>query len=156
MSNPHSFKPLIPPPGGADDVDLLDEVANNPGLVMLALTPPVAFNPIFVDMTGSITAGLFLSMCLQEMEDGHSDGDWATLDYERVHRITRLSKAEFKGARERLRGLGLLEERRTGFPAQTHFRIKYERIKQLLIELSRRQPQPTEHGTQGAVLDYMH
>ena len=60
MSNPHSFKPLIPPPGGADDVDLLDEVANNPGLVMLALTPPVAFNPIFVDMTGSITAGLFL------------------------------------------------------------------------------------------------
>ena len=88
-------------------------------------------------------------MCLQEMEDGHASdgGDWATLDYERVHRITAV-QSRVQGAREAAARPGSLEERRTGFPAQTHFRESVS-IKQLLIELSRSyNPQSTARKAQ--------
>jgi hypothetical protein len=124
--------------GLVEPLNLIDELEANPQLMMLAMTPPVAFNPLFVDITGSVTAALFLSMCIQDMDDGHCDGGWSTLDFNRVHRLTRLSKGELLGARKRLTDLRLLLERRTGFPAQSEFRVDYRRMKQLLLELSKK------------------
>lgn len=130
-----------------EPLSLADELEDNPQLMMLALTPPVAFNPLFVDITGSVTAALFLSMCMQDMDDGLCDGGWGTLDFQRVHRLTRLSKGELQGARKRLTDLKLLIERRSGFPAQSEYRVDYRRMKQMLIELANRPtsaPQPAE------------
>ena len=37
--------------------NLLDELAVNPQLLNAVLTPPIAFNPLFVDIAGSLTSG---------------------------------------------------------------------------------------------------
>ena len=46
--------------------DLLAELERNGELAMLVSAPPIAFNPVFVDITGSVTAALLLSICTQD------------------------------------------------------------------------------------------
>ena len=118
--------------------DLLAAFESNPNFMLALLTPPVSFNPIFVDITGSVTAALFLSLCLQLIDEGHAAEAWNRLDFERIHKQTRMSRSELATARTRLKELDLLEERRIGFPAQTQYRVNYGRVKQLLMALAMR------------------
>ena len=41
-----------------DSLDLLKELENNGELAMLVSAPPIVFSPIYVDITGSVTAVL--------------------------------------------------------------------------------------------------
>lgn len=119
-----------------DEVDLLEELSTNPELLFIALQQPISFNPVLVDITQSLTAGLFLSAAL---EDAH--GEWVELDQEKIQRTTRLTKSELKGARQRLRDLDLLNERRIGFPSRTQFSINFDKLKSMLVSLSRQPSQ---------------
>ncbi|MDV7394108.1 hypothetical protein RZS08_22195, partial [Arthrospira platensis SPKY1] len=89
------------------EVDLLDELGDNPQLLQAVLTPPIAFNPLFVDLAGSLTAGLMLSVLvdLPHLEQ------WGALDMEQVMRETRMTPGELRGARQRLRDAQFLHER---------------------------------------------
>ncbi|WP_090139006.1 hypothetical protein [Limnohabitans sp. DM1] len=116
----------------APEVDLLDELSTNPELLFIALQQPISFNPVLVDITQSLTAGLFLSTALEE-----AHGDWVDLDQEKIKRTTRLTNGELKGARQRLRDLDLLHERRIGFPSRTQYSINFDKLKTMLVSLSR-------------------
>lgn len=123
---------------GAMPDDLLAALESNPNFMLALLTPPVSYNPIFVDITGSVTAALFLSLCLQMIDEGHAAESWNRLDFERIHKQTRMSRSELATARQRLKSLDLLEERKTGFPALTEYRVNYGRVKQHLMALAMR------------------
>jgi hypothetical protein len=121
------------------NTNLLDELAVNPQLLSAVLTPPIAFNPIFVDIAGSLTAGLLLSFVIDEPQSE----DWSILDAEKIMRCTRMTIAELRGARQRLKDGGLLQERRVGFPAHTEFRVDFDRLKGAIVQAVRR-PLPAE------------
>jgi hypothetical protein len=118
------------------EFDLLEELSNNPDLLFMALEQPIAFNPVLVDLTQSLTAGLLLSMMTMD-EAVQSPGQWTELSAEKIYRTTRLRPGELKGARQRLRDLGLLYERQAGSPAKAEYRLNFDRLKSLLVRLSR-------------------
>jgi len=124
------------------EVNLLDELATNPELLLTVMQPPIAFNPVLVDITRSLTAGLLLSVAIEDA--GH--GDWTEFDACKIHQQSRLTQGELKGARSRLRELGLLHERRFGFPARAQYRIDFDRLKSALVELARNAPSKPSHG----------
>lgn len=125
-------------------IDLLDELGSNPQLLQTVLTPPIAFNPVFVDIAGSVTAGLMLSVLIElpQLEQ------WNSLDMEQIMRETRMTPGEVRGARQRLRDGKLLLERRTGFPAVTQFMVDFGRIKVELIRLARERQQLANQADQ--------
>lgn len=116
------------------NTNLLDELAVNPQLLAAVLTPPIAFNPIFVDIAGSLTAGLLLSFAVDEP----GSEDWAVLDTEKIQRCTRMTAAELRGARQRLKDAGLVQERRVGFPARTEFKVDFDQLKTAIVHNVRR------------------
>ncbi len=131
------------------NTNLLDELAVNPQLLSAVLTPPIAFNPIFVDIAGSLTAGLLLSFVIDEPQSEV----WSVLDTEKIMRCTRMTAAELRGARQRLRDGGLLQERRVGFPAHTEFRVDFDRLKTAIVEVARRPAPPAVQESPLAGLD---
>lgn len=137
--------------GLANEANLLDELSTNPELLFIALQQPIAFNPVLVDITQSLTAGLFLSTAIEEAQ-----GDWVELDQNKVHRTTRLTRSELKGARQRLKDLGLLQERRVGFPARTEYCINFDKLKSMLVTLSRQPSQAQSSAIGLAVPTALH
>ena len=135
---------------GADlmNTNLLEELTANPHMLAAVLTPPIAFNPIFVDIAGSLTAGLLLSFMIDEP----GSEAWSVLDAEKILRCTRMTPAELRGARQRLRDAGLTEERRVGFPARTEFKVDFERLKVAILHNVRRPAPASANATQGAAL----
>ncbi len=117
--------------------DILDELERNGELAMLLSAPPIAFNPVFVDMTGSVTAALLLSVCSQESESAPANTGWQELDAERLLRLTRLSIAELRTARRVLKDLRYIEERRLGFPAKSEFRVDFVRLTEKLLSIAK-------------------
>ncbi len=127
------------------NTNLLDELALNPQLLAAVLTPPIAFNPIFVDIAGSLTAGLLLSFAVDEP----GSEDWSVLDAEKILRCTRMTAAELRGARQRLKDAGLIHERRVGFPARTEFKVDFDQLKSAIVHNARRPATPS-NGAAGA------
>lgn len=118
--------------------DIFDELERNGELAMLLSAPPIAFNPVFVDMTGSVAAALLLSVCSQESENASANTTgWQELDAERLLRLTRLSIAELRTARRVLKDLRYIEERRLGFPAKSEFRVDFVRLTEKLLTIAK-------------------
>ena len=109
--------------------DILDELERNGDLAILLSAPPIAFNPVFVDMTGSVTAALLLSVCSQESERAPANTG--------LLRLTRLSIAELRTARRVLKDLRYIEERRLGFPAKSEFRVDFVRLTEKLLSIAK-------------------
>jgi hypothetical protein len=126
---------------------LADELAHDPELAMYLLTPPVVFQRPFVDITGSITAALVLSMLLQQQEDTRqAPGGWFhadPLDWE--HRCG-LSGKEQATARRKLLALGLTQEKRVGFPARLSIRLDYDRLAEMLLDSARKRRSEAAHA----------
>jgi hypothetical protein len=119
--------------------DLLTELERNGELAMLVSAPPIAFNPLFVDITGSVTAALLLSACTtQDSEVPPSAEGWVQLNPERWSKITRLSLYEQRTARRTLSDLKLIEIRRQGFPAKAEFRINFDRLTQKVLHFAQK------------------
>lgn len=119
------------------DSPLLAALEQNPELALMVASPPIAFHRAFVDITGSVTAALLLSACLQEQEERGSSADgWFAASYEMWNLRTGLSRKEQATARKLLRDARLLQERKTGFPANIEVRIMYDQVSRRLIEIA--------------------
>lgn len=129
--------------------NLLDELASNPQLLQAVLSPPIAFNPMFVDIAGSVTAGLLLSVLV----DWPQSEDWCASDMDKVLAQTRMSSGELRGARQRLREANLLHERRVGFPAVHQFKLDFDKLKADIMQVARREASAQEaaRGTAASV-----
>jgi hypothetical protein len=135
--------------GSLANTDLLDELANNPGMLLVAFRQPIAFNPVFVDLSGSLTAGLLLSVIVDEP----GSEDWMRLDSQKIIQFTSMSPCELRGARQRLKDAGLIEERRAGFPAKTEFKVNFDAIKTMMVIMARTPRKGKRVTTQADVTD---
>lgn len=109
---------------------------NKKQMLYATLQKPISFHRIFVDLAGSVNAGLFLSVAFswQPRDESYF---WKTQkDWEEE---TGLTRREQEGARKRLVGLGLISEERRGVPARMHFRVELDAIMNAVDRLSANQ-----------------
>lgn len=83
---------------------------------------PIAFNPAFARLTGSINAGLLLSQLLYWSDKG-KDPEWFYKTIAEIQGETALTRSEQDTAIRKLKALGLIEVKVMGVPAKRHFRL---------------------------------
>ncbi len=97
----------------------------------------VAFHRRLVDLTASVKAALLLSQTIYWTRHGRdiaSTGGWFFKTTEQWEMETGLSAKEQFGARETLRELAVLSERRMGIPAKLHYRLCLDQLGALLAD----------------------
>ncbi|MCI0653670.1 MAG: hypothetical protein L0Y39_04230 [Methylococcaceae bacterium] len=94
---------------------------------------PIAFHRCFVDLTGSVTAALFLSQAVywQKRVPDEPEGWWHKTREEWAEE-TGLSRREQESARQILKQLRVLEEKRAGVPARLLYRVDNPGLSSLL------------------------
>jgi hypothetical protein len=97
------------------------------------LTRPIAFQPIFARITGSATAGLFLSQLYYWHDKGKDPEGWIYKSYEEWHSETCLSRSEIDRARRDLRELGILSEAKRGMPRRLFYKLDTETLEALIL-----------------------
>ena len=118
-------------PNEARPVGLADELA----LVWPLLGRQIAFHRRLVDLTASVKAALLLSQAIYWTRHGRDIEQSAGWFYKTIRQWameTGLSTKEQAGARQILRRLAILDERRAGVPAKLHFRLALEQLGVLL------------------------
>lgn len=96
------------------------------------LQRPIAFHPVFAQISGSVNAGLFLSQLFYWQDKGSDEEGWIYKTYEEWKQETTMSRHELDGARKTLKSLFLIEEKKTGCPARLYYRINFESIVTIL------------------------
>ena len=97
----------------------------------------IAFHRRLVDVTDSVKAALLLSQAVYWTRRGRDiarSGGWFHKTAEQWSWETCLSPREQGSAREVLRGLSFLQERRIGVPARGCFRLDLDQLGQHLAE----------------------
>jgi hypothetical protein len=97
----------------------------------------VAFHRRLVDLTANVKAALLLSQSIYWTRRGRDvaqHGGWFHKTTEQWSLETGLSPKEQATAREALRVLAILDERRMGIPARLHFRLIVEQLGSRLSE----------------------
>lgn len=97
------------------------------------LARPIAFNRAFVDLTGSVQAGLMLSQAYY-WSDKTKDG-WFYKSAQDWEDETGLSRREQETARKALKKTGFWLEKLKGVPATLHFKIDMEKMFSSLADL---------------------
>jgi hypothetical protein len=106
------------------DFDLFGQEECSDSLSLLLLQPPIAFHRAFVDLTGSVTAALFLSTALDISEqEGHGPHKIFDLNHLDIQHRSGLSRKEQATARERLKDLKLITEVKAGLPPKIKVQI---------------------------------
>ncbi|MBW8831355.1 MAG: hypothetical protein JF606_18415 [Burkholderiales bacterium] len=95
---------------------------------------PVAFHRVFVDLTASVTAALWLSHAVALVQQRTGQEGAFLLSQEDCHQATGLSRREQESARARLREIGFLTEQRRG--RLVEHRIDMELLAQRLLSHS--------------------
>jgi hypothetical protein len=118
--------------------DILAHVERHHDFVLSVFDQPIAFQRIFVDVTGRITSALMLSWAVQQYELGETDNNgWFAKTSEDWSRDTGLSKDEQTTAKRRLIDLGILEEDRNrvdnGLRLVLRYRLNFPVLQQLII-----------------------
>ena len=118
--------------------DILAHVKQHHDFVLTVFDQPIAFQRIFVDLTGKITSALMLSWAVQQYELGEVDNNgWFAKTAEDWTRDTGLSRDEQIAAKRRLMELGILEEQRTrvdkGMRQVISYRLNFQVLQQLII-----------------------
>lgn len=105
----------------------------DPGLLLeLFGQTPIVFNRIYLDITGSVTAAMWLAYAVYHVcERQRRPGDWMVRSQAEWCRETGLSRREQENARKRLRHLGVLVEKRSP-NAPLAYRIDMERLYALM------------------------
>lgn len=112
---------------------------------------PIAYNPALAKLrVGKVKSGpvaaVFLSQLIYWHNRTSDAGGWIYKTQADIASETALTRDEQETARRRLVALGVLEEERRGANGRLHFRIKTERLEQLLTgdnSSESDQPQPT-------------
>ena len=128
---------LAEPQTGHPDA-AVDQAVDPAVLLEILGQAPIVFHRIFVDITGSVTAALWLSYALYALEahPAHHDG-WFSKSQDEWQRDTGLTRREQETARKRLRVLDLLEERRA-MNLPLAFRVNCLRLHALIDTHARR------------------
>lgn len=107
------------------------------------LDRPVAFQPAFFRVTGSVIGALFLSQAVYWAKrcPMHDDGlNWFYKTQEEWESEICMSRYEQEGARKILRSIGVLKEKRVGLPAKLYFSIDFEALELALEKTNSAQP----------------
>ena len=97
---------------------------------------PVAYQPIYAKITGSVTAGILLSQILywwsamEEEEFYKTDESWC--------KELSFGLKELKGAKEKIKKTGIVEIERKGNPAKTHYLVNEEMLINLITSCAKR------------------
>jgi len=97
----------------------------------------IAFHRRLVDLTGNVKAALLLSQSIYWTRRGRDvakSGGWFHKTAEQWTWETGLSSKEQSSARDALKVLAMVEERRTGIPARLHFRLSAQQLGRQLCE----------------------
>ena len=123
----------LPEPPSSGDVNLDPERRIDPGLLLeLFGQAPIVFNRIYVDLTGSVTAALWLAFAVYHVcERESAPGNWFSKSQQDWQRETGLSRCQQESARKQLRTLGVLEEQRHPNTPLT-YRIVFARLYALM------------------------
>jgi len=103
-------------------------------LIKSILRRPVAYHPVFAEITGYITAALMLSQAWYWTPRTDDADGWFYKTRQEWTEETGMSRTEQETARKRLVELNLLEEELRGMPAKMHFRVNTENVVKLLAE----------------------
>jgi hypothetical protein len=96
------------------------------------LDRPIAFHPIFVDLTGSVPAALILSQAFYWQRRTDDPDGWFYKSREEWHEETRLKRYDQEQARALLRKTPFWEESLRGIPARLYFRINLQALQNQL------------------------
>jgi hypothetical protein len=111
---------------------ILAQLENMPDLVLDFLAPPLVYNRLLADATGSALCALFLTAA---MEVDWSNNGWFDWVPEQCMSVTGMSADEVLFARGRLIELKVYQERsRRKAPVRPEAFIDYDRILELIIE----------------------
>jgi hypothetical protein len=114
------------PEGISDDQSLLELGTHSihPHEVLDLFQEPIVFHRVYVDITGSVTAALLLSYAVYTTDNLPREAEgWFVKTAEAWQRETGLSRHELQSARNLLRRLGLMLERRQGMPSQLYYKV---------------------------------
>ncbi len=101
----------------------------------LLLDRPIAFQPAYVHLVGSVNAALMLSQAVYWSKVKKESGGWFYKTQREWQEETGLSRKEQDNARRTLKQWGFWSEKLRGMPAKVHFAVDRER---LLASLSER------------------
>lgn len=115
------------------------EATNDAERVSALLVNPIAFHRAFVQLAGSVTAGLMLSQALYwtriVLEKEPLRGGWFYKSAREWEEETGLTRREQETARKKLIKCGLLEEKLRGIPATLYYCVNLSRLAELLEAL---------------------
>ena len=121
-----------------NDSNTIIEALEQGDLAMMLAEPPISFQRIYVDITGSVNAALLISVIVSEIAiEGRDPLQWQDASAEDWTALTGLTRKEQETARRTLRDLHLLQERRVGYPAQFQVRVDFERLNKCLLQLAK-------------------
>jgi hypothetical protein len=98
------------------------------------LTRPIAFHRLFAAVGGSVGAGVFLSQLFYWSERTESPEGWVYKSAEDWFEETMLSRRELDTVRKALKQQGVVEEKLSGVPPITHYRINWDNLFESLKE----------------------
>lgn len=96
----------------------------------------IAFHPIDVEITGSVTAALLMGQLTYWWDTWNNKEFFQT--NEQLCDQTKLGEREFKNAKKRLVELGIISVKIKGVPAKTYYTVNDERILELILELEKK------------------
>jgi len=91
--------------------------------ILKLLDRPIAFHRIFAEISGSVSAGIFLSQAFYWSQRTHDADGWFWKTQDDWFEETYLTRYEQEGARKKLIALGILEEEKRGIPAKLFYRL---------------------------------
>lgn len=118
-------------------LELFEENTMNNTIEQL-LKRPIAFHPIFSQITGSVLAGLFLSQCYYWTNKTVESG-WFYKTHKEFTDETTLSKKEQATARKLLVKMDLIEEKLKGLPAKNYYRVKVDNLVETIKDATKHQ-----------------
>jgi hypothetical protein len=96
------------------------------------LDRPIAFHRIFAQITGSVSAGLFLSQCWYWSSRTKNPEGWFYKSQAEWQEETCLKRQEQEAARRALKSLGILQEKKEGIPAKLYYKLDKTRLGEII------------------------
>jgi len=87
---------------------------------------PIAYFPVYTEITGSVTAGVLLSQVLYWWHQ-MNERQFYKVDHEFADELS-MGLYEFRGARKKLIETGLIYTERKGLPRKTHYTVDEDRL----------------------------
>lgn len=102
------------------------------GILKLLNERPIAYYPIYKEITGSTTAGILLSQLMYWL----AKKDKIHKTDNEIFRETLLTENELRAAKLKIKKLSFITVTREGIPAKTYYEIDWENYKTSLAELT--------------------